>query len=58
MLITIPLFQNFKILVMITCFMIVDLLFIILANHIMHKTSIDKGAEKVMQAGKYIAMMI
>jgi len=58
MLITIPLFQNFKIIVMINCFMIVDLLFIILIKHIIQKTSIDKGASNVAQAVKYIGMMV
>ena len=58
MLITIPIFQNVKILVMITCFMIINILFFVLAKHIIHKTSMDNGADKLVQAGKYIAMMM
>jgi hypothetical protein len=58
MLITIPLFQNFKILVMINCFMIIDLLFIILAKHIIHKVSMDNGSSSMVQAVKYVGMMM
>ncbi len=58
MLITIPLFQNIKILVMITCFMIIDWLFVILLVHIVHKAANNSGTEKLSQAAKYIATMI
>jgi len=58
MLITIPIFQNVKILVMITCFMIINWLFVILTVHIIHKTANSGGSEKLTQAAKYIATMI
>ena len=58
MLITIPIFENVKILVMITCFMIINWLFIILTVHIIHKTANSGGTEKLTQAAKYIATMI
>ena len=58
MLITIPLFQNIKIVVMINCFGILNLLFILLAKHVVTKTGMTDGAEKVVQAGKYIAMLV
>jgi len=58
MLITIPIFANVKILVMITCFMIINWLFLILTVHIIHKTANSGGTEKLTQAAKYIATMI
>lgn len=58
MLISLPAFQNIKILVMITCFIIIDLLFVMLGKHIISKTSLDEVAGKAMQAGKYIATML
>lgn len=54
MLITIPLFENFKILVMITCFLIINASFIMLGFHIITKTSLGNGAEKIAQAVKYV----
>jgi hypothetical protein len=57
MLINIEVFQNIKIIVMITCFIIINILSIILTKHIIHKTSIDNTTGKIIQAGKYIAMM-
>ncbi|MCF7860899.1 hypothetical protein K9M79_01545 [Candidatus Woesearchaeota archaeon] len=56
MLIEIPLFENIKILVMICCFSIVNLLFIILTKHVIGKSSISDSGEKVAEAVKYIAM--
>ncbi|MFH1071951.1 MAG: hypothetical protein V1743_00815, partial [Nanoarchaeota archaeon] len=56
LLIEIPLFENIKILVMINCFIIINLLFIILSRHIIHKSGADNGADKIAQAAKYIAM--
>ena len=58
MLIEIPLFENFKILVMINCFGIINLLFILLAKHVISKTGVGEGAEKVASAAKYIAMLV
>ncbi|MGE0793709.1 MAG: hypothetical protein AB7V77_06030, partial [Candidatus Woesearchaeota archaeon] len=58
MLITIPLFENIKIVIMINCFGIVNLLFILLAKHVVTKSGMADGAEKVVQAGKYIAMLV
>lgn len=58
MLISIPLFANIKILVMISCFTMVNLLFIILAWHVITKSAIADGGEKVADAVKYIAMLI
>jgi hypothetical protein len=54
MLITIPLFQNIKILVMVTCFSIINLLFLIMTWHVITKTSLDNGANNIAQAAKYI----
>ncbi len=56
MLIEIPLFENIKILVMICCFSIVNLLFIILTKHVIGKSSVSDSGEKVAEAVKYIAM--
>lgn len=58
MLITIPLFESMKILVMIACFTMINILFFILAWHVISKSSISDGGEKVANAMKYIAMMI
>jgi len=58
MLISIPIFQNIKIIVMITCFLIIDILFFILIQHIISKTSLDEVAGKAIQAGKYIAALM
>ncbi|MGV8162419.1 MAG: hypothetical protein ACP5N2_03765 [Candidatus Nanoarchaeia archaeon] len=58
MLIDLPTFQNMKIIVMMTCFILIDLLFIILVKHIIHKTSLDTGIDKAVQAAKYIGMML
>lgn len=57
-LITIPLFEHIKILVMITCFSIIDLTFLILAKHVISKTSFTDGTEQLAQAAKYIAMVV
>tara|TARA_Y100000310_G_scaffold218732_1_gene220030 strand:- start:3213 stop:3785 length:573 start_codon:yes stop_codon:yes gene_type:complete len=57
-LIELPFFANIKILVMIACFFIVNLVFIILSKHIISKTSIGDGGDKVAQAVKYIAMFV
>lgn len=58
MLIDIPLFQSIKILVMIACFSIVNLLFFIVAWHVITKSAVSDGGEKVAEAVKYIAMFM
>jgi len=58
MLTEIPMFENIKILVMISCFGIVNLLFFILAWHSISKSSVGDGGEKVAEAVKYIAMFM
>lgn len=57
MMINIPLFENFKILIMISCLGIVNILFLILTKHIISKTSLSDSGEKLAQAAKYIAML-
>jgi len=57
-LITIPLFESFKIIVMINCFILVNLLFLMLTKHIISKSSFSDGAENMAQAVKYIAMFV
>ncbi len=52
----IAMFQNFKILIMIACLLIVDLITLILAWHIITKTGIDSSAGQMTEAIKYIAM--
>jgi len=54
MLITIPLFQNIKILVMVACFTIINMLFLILGKHVITKTALGNGAQTIAQAAKYI----
>jgi len=56
MLIEIPLFENIKILVMISCFTIIIILFKTLTKHIISTTSFADSGEKVAQAVKYMAM--
>lgn len=58
MLIEISLFENIKILVMICCFMMINLLFLVLIKHIISKSSFSDSGEKVAQAVKYIAMFV
>ncbi|MDD3175341.1 MAG: hypothetical protein PHU51_02595 [Candidatus Nanoarchaeia archaeon] len=58
MLIEIPIFENIKIIVMINCFGLVNLLFILLAKHAISKSGAGEGAEKVAQAAKYIALFV
>ncbi len=57
MLIEIVLFESIKIVVMICCFLIVNLLFLVLVKHVIGKSVSDSG-EKVAQAVKYIAMFV
>jgi hypothetical protein len=56
-LIAIPLFANFKIVVMITCFLLVDIVFLLLGKHAITKSGLSDGAESIGQAAKYIAML-
>lgn len=58
MMIDIPIFQNIKILVMINCFAILNILFFILTIHTIKKSAVGDGAEKMAEAAKYIAMFI
>lgn len=56
MLIEVEIFESFKILVMICCFGIINMLFFILIKHIINKSSLADSGEKVAQAVKYVAM--
>jgi hypothetical protein len=58
MLIDLPVFSNIKILVMISCFSFVNILFLILAWHSISKSAVADGGEKVAEAVKYIAMFM
>jgi hypothetical protein len=58
MLIAIPLFENIKIIVMISCFAIVNLLFIIMTFHVIVKSAFSGGSENMAQAVKYITMFL
>jgi hypothetical protein len=51
-----PVFANFKILVMICSFIITDFLMIKLIWLVVSKTGVDTGAEHIKEAAKYIAM--
>jgi len=56
MLIEIPLFENFKIIVMIVCFLMVDFTMLLVAKMVIGSSSFDSGKEGLAQAAKYIAM--
>jgi hypothetical protein len=56
-LIDIQLFQNFKILVMITSLLIIDIITIILIKHIITKTGIEDNTTAISEAIKYIGMI-
>lgn len=56
-LIDIEMFQNFKILIMITSLLIINITFFILVKHIIQKTGTENTGEKIGQAIKYIGMM-
>jgi len=55
--IDISLFQNFKILLMITSLIIIDIIAVILAWHILTKTGVDDNAHAIGEAIKYIGMI-
>jgi hypothetical protein len=58
MLIEIPLFENIKILVMIACFSIINIMFIIMTIKAIFKAVFSSGGgESISQAVKYIAML-
>ncbi|MBW2981752.1 hypothetical protein KY343_02620 [Candidatus Woesearchaeota archaeon] len=56
MLIEIPLFENFKIVVMIVCFILVNITHLLVAKMVLGSASFDSGRESLAQAAKYIAM--
>ncbi len=56
--ISLPLFAGYKIVVMITCFLMVDLLFLLLAKHIVTKSGMSDGVESIASAAKYISTLI
>lgn len=57
MLMNIELFQNFKILIMISAFSITNMLFIILVKHIITKSGMADAGKSISEAVKYIAML-
>ena len=57
-LITLPIFENFKIVVMINCFLLVDLLFLLLVKHVANKTGMSDAAASIAQAAKYVGAMM
>jgi len=57
MLMNIELFQNFKILIMISAFSITNMLFIILVKHIITKSGMADAGRSISEAVKYIAML-
>ncbi|MFH1364403.1 MAG: hypothetical protein ABIH52_01980, partial [Candidatus Aenigmatarchaeota archaeon] len=58
LMVELPFFENVKMLVMIACFNIINLLFFMLLWHVIFKSSISDSGEKVAQAVKYIAMFV
>jgi len=58
MLIQLPEFQGIKIIVMITCFLMIDLIFVILIKHIINKTGIEETGKKIISAAKYVGAML
>jgi hypothetical protein len=57
MLMNIELFQNFKILIMISAFSITNMLFIILIKHIITKSGMVDAGRSISEAVKYVAML-
>lgn len=57
MLMSIALFQNFKILIMISAFSITNLLFILLIKHIITKSGMADAGKSISEAVKYVAML-
>jgi len=57
MLMNIELFQNFKILIMISAFSITNLLFLILVKHIITKSGMADAGKSISEAVKYVAML-
>ncbi len=58
MLVQVELFQNFKIVIMITCFLLVNLLFLVLGKHIITKSALGDMGGSVAQAAKYLGGVI
>jgi hypothetical protein len=52
------LFANYKILLMICCFLMIDMLFFSFIKHIMHKSAMSDSDYKAAEAIKYIAMFL
>jgi len=57
MLINIAMFENFKIMVMISCFSLVNLSYIVLIWHVINKSGAVETGGKIAGAVKYIAMI-
>ena len=51
-------FANYKILLMICCFLIIDMLFFSIIKHILHKSALSDSGDKAAEAIKYIAMFL
>ncbi len=58
MLVQAPIFQNFKIVVMIVTFLLVNLLFVVLGKHIIAKTALGGLSESISQAAKYVGKVL
>ena len=58
MLINVPLFENFKIVVMIVCFILVDYTLILLIKFAMNGASNNPIKEDLGQAMKYVALLV
>ncbi|MBW2972762.1 hypothetical protein KY346_00035 [Candidatus Woesearchaeota archaeon] len=56
MLIDIALFESFKIIVMIVCFLIVDITMVLIAGMVIKTSTFETGRQGAMEAAKYIAM--
>ena len=58
MLIQIPLFENLKILVMISCFCIINCMYLILLIHSIKKSLSSGISDQITQAVKYVGMLV
>jgi hypothetical protein len=52
------LFSNYKILLMMCCFLIIDMLFFSIIKHILHKSALSESGDKAAEAIKYIVMFL
>jgi hypothetical protein len=57
MLVNLAMFENFKIMIMISCFSLVNLSYIILIWHVISKSGAGEAGGKIAGAVKYIAML-